>query len=62
MNIIKTAAKLIENGVKSIPALQQRYVNLGQDRWMDGWMDGTLYFNTAFYQIKIYSNIKIWFT
>ena len=28
----------------------------------DGWMDGTLYFNTAFYQIKIYSNIKIWFT
>ena len=26
------------------------------------WMDGTPHLNTAFYQIKIYSNIKIWFT
>ena len=35
MNIIKSAAKLIENGVKSIPVSEQRYVNLGQDRCRD---------------------------
>jgi len=33
-----------------------------RDGWIDGWMDGTLYLKTAFYQIKIYSNIKIRFT
>jgi len=29
------------------------------DEWLDGWMEGTVYLNTVFYQIKIYSNIKI---
>ena len=30
--------------------------------WDAGWMNGTLYLNTAFYQIKINGKIKIWFT